>query len=280
MEKLEGTIEAVTFRNEDTGFSIKNIIPDCPRAIIYFLRYRYRWSVKRVNKKRRLPIMDAYKKEFIEFMVRSKVLTFGDFVTKSGRKTPFFINTGNYSTGSQLEKLGRYYAEAVNKNLGTDFNVLFGPAYKGIPLAVATSIALSAHHQHNVSFCFNRKEAKDHGEGGVVVGHKFRAGDKAVIIEDVTTAGTSVRESVPIIKNNTGADVVGLVVSVDRMERGTGTKSALNELRDEFGIRAFAIVNIEEIVSYLHNREIDGTVVLNDEIMERIKEYRKLYACS
>lgn len=224
--------------------------------------------------------MDAYKKEFIEFMVRSKVLTFGDFVTKSGRKTPFFINTGNYSTGSQLEKLGRYYAEAVNKNLGTDFNVLFGPAYKGIPLAVATSIALSAHHQHNVSFCFNRKEAKDHGEGGVVVGHKFRAGDKAVIIEDVTTAGTSVRESVPIIKNNTGADVVGLVVSVDRMERGTGTKSALNELRDEFGIRAFAIVNIEEIVSYLHNREIDGTVVLNDKIMERIKEYRKLYACS
>ncbi|MCL2183939.1 MAG: orotate phosphoribosyltransferase [Chitinispirillia bacterium] len=223
--------------------------------------------------------MDQYKKEFIEFMVRSKVLTFGDFVTKSGRKTPFFINTGNYSTGAQLEQLGRYYAQALVENLGEGFNVLFGPAYKGIPLAVTTSVALNACYSRNVSFCFNRKEAKDHGEGGVMVGHKLKAGDKVVIIEDVTTAGTSVRESVPILKNNTGAEVAGLVVSVDRMERGTGAKSALAELRDEFGFAAFPIVNIDEIVGYLHNKDVDGAVVITDEVMGRIREYRKEYGC-
>jgi len=224
--------------------------------------------------------MEQYKKEFIEFMVRSKVLTFGDFTTKSGRKTPFFINTGNYSTGAQLEKLGQYYAEALARNLGDGFNVLFGPAYKGIPLAVAASVALNARHSRDVSFCFNRKEAKDHGEGGVMIGHKLRAGDRVVIIEDVTTAGTSVRESVPLLSGSTGAQVVGLVVSVDRMERGTGTKSALAELRDEFGFQAFPIVNIDEIVEYLHNREVDGAVVINDEILGRIREYRKEYGCS
>jgi orotate phosphoribosyltransferase len=223
--------------------------------------------------------MDKYKEEFIEFMVRSKVLTFGDFVTKSGRKTPFFINTGNYCTGAQLEKLGRYYAEALDRNLGGGYNVLFGPAYKGIPLAVTASSALSVHYGRDVGFCFNRKEAKDHGEGGVMVGHKLKGGDKVVIIEDVTTAGTSVRESVPLIKSYAGAEVVGLVVSVDRMERGTGPKSALAELRDEFRFAAFSIVNIEEIVGYLHNREIDGAVVLNDEIMQRINEYRSVYGC-
>ncbi|MDR3012205.1 MAG: orotate phosphoribosyltransferase [Chitinispirillales bacterium] len=224
--------------------------------------------------------MDQYKKDFIEFMVDSKVLTFGDFVTKSGRRTPFFINTGNYSTGRQLEKLGRYYAEALERNVGDGFNVLYGPAYKGIPLAVAASIALNAYYSRDISFCFNRKEAKDHGEGGVMIGHKLAVGDRVVIIEDVTTAGTSVRESVPLLTNNTGAEVIGLVVSVDRMERGTGAKSALAELRDEFGINTFAIVNIDEIVSYLHNKEIGGAIVLNDEIFGRIGEYREKYGCS
>jgi orotate phosphoribosyltransferase len=211
-------------------------------------------------------------------MVRSKVLAFGDFVTKSGRKTPFFINTGNYSTGGQMGKLGRYYAEAIIRNMGddNDFNVLYGPAYKGIPLAVAASIALGSDYSRDVSFCFNRKEAKDHGEGGSLIGRKLGRGDKAVIIEDVATAGTSVRESVPIIRN-TGADVVGLVVSVDRMERGAGPESALEELRGEFGIRTFSIVNIEEVVGYLHNKEIDGAVVLDDDIFGRIAEYRKIY---
>ncbi|MDR0330305.1 MAG: orotate phosphoribosyltransferase [Chitinispirillales bacterium] len=224
--------------------------------------------------------MDQYKKDFIDFMVRSKALTFGDFVTKSGRKTPFFINTGNYSTGAQLERLGLYYAEALRQHLGNGFNVLFGPAYKGIPLAVAASMALSARYSHNVSFCFNRKEAKDHGEGGAMVGHRLCAGDRVVIIEDVATAGTSVRESVPLLANNTGAKVVGLVVSVDRMERGTGEKSALAELRGEFGFSAFSIVNIDEIVEHLHNREIDGVIALTDGLVKRIEEYRKEYGCS
>jgi len=223
--------------------------------------------------------MEQYKKDFIEFMVRSKALTFGDFVTKSGRRTPFFINTGNYNTGSRLASLGCYYAEALRQNLRDGFDVLFGPAYKGIPLAAAASIALSAHYSHDVSFCFNRKEAKDHGEGGAMVGHKLRSGDRVVIIEDVVTAGTSVRESVPIIKSFAGAEAVGLVVSVDRMERGVGDRSALVELREEFGIAAFSIVNIDEIVEYLHNRDVDGAVVVDDAIAGRISEYRREYGC-
>jgi len=223
--------------------------------------------------------MEQYKKDFIDFMVRSKALTFGDFVTKSGRRTPFFINTGSYSSGSQLAQLGRCYAEALCQNLPDGFDVLFGPAYKGIPLAAAASIALSAHYSRDVSFCFNRKEAKDHGEGGAMVGHRLRAGDRVVIIEDVVTAGTSVRESVPLISSHAGAKVVGLAVSVDRMERGAGSVSALAELKEEFGIAAFSIVNIDEIVEHLHNREIDGAVVLDDATAGRIAEYRREYGC-
>ncbi len=221
--------------------------------------------------------MLQYKQQFIEFMVRSGVLTFGDFVTKSGRKTPFFINTGNYRTGAQLVKLGQYYAEAVINNPGLQFNVLFGPAYKGIPLAVSTSMILSEKFNQDVAFCFNRKEAKDHGEGGTLIGHKLKNGDKVLIIEDVTTAGTSVRESIPMLKSIADVTIAGLVVSVDRMERGTGTKGALSELKDEFNIPAFSIVSLAEIIEHLHNREIDGTVVLNNDILERIHEYRKLY---
>ncbi len=188
--------------------------------------------------------MLPYKQQFIEFMVRSGVLTFGDFVTKSGRKTPFFINTGNYKTGAQLVKLGQYYAEAVVNNLGSQYNVLFGPAYKGIPLAVSTSMILSEKFNQDVAFCFNRKEAKDHGEGGTLIGHKLKNGDKVLIIEDVTTAGTSVRESIPMLKAIADVTIAGLVVSVDRMEKGTGTKGALTELKDEFNIPAFSIVSL------------------------------------
>ncbi len=224
--------------------------------------------------------MEQYKEEFIEFMVRSKVLTFGDFVTKSGRKTPFFINTGNYSTGEQLHKLGQYYAEALHEKMGGSFDVLFGPAYKGIPLAVTTAVALQTKYNQNVSFCFNRKEAKDHGEGGTMVGCKLSAGNRVVIIEDVTTAGTSVRESVPLLKRTSGVEVAGLVVSVDRMEKGTGQKSALSELREEFGITTFAIVTLDEIVAYLHNREIDRKVILDDQILQRIKQYREVYGAN
>lgn len=220
--------------------------------------------------------MEEYKKQFIEFMVDSGVLTFGDFVTKSGRKTPFFINTGNYKTGAQLVKLGQFYAEAIVSNL-TSIDVLFGPAYKGIPLAVSTSMILSQKFGKDVSFCFNRKEAKDHGEGGSLIGHKLKSGDKVLIIEDVTTAGTSVRESIPLLRSIADVSIAGLVVSVDRMERGTGSKGALSELRDEFSIPAFSIVSLSEIIEHLHNKKIAGKVILDDEILAKINEYRKLY---
>jgi orotate phosphoribosyltransferase len=166
--------------------------------------------------------MEQYKQEFIEFMVRCKVLTFGDFVTKSGRKTPYFINTGNYKTGGQIARLGEFYAEAIQRRVGKDFNVLFGPAYKGIPLAVSAAIALAKKFDHDVSVCFNRKEAKDHGEGGSIIGHKLSDGDRVVLIDDVTTAGTSVRESTAVISAAAAVVFRALVVSIDRMEKGAG----------------------------------------------------------
>jgi orotate phosphoribosyltransferase len=221
--------------------------------------------------------MEKYKQEFIEFMVRSNVLTFGDFVTKSGRSTPFFINTGNYDCGSQLQKLGEFYAASIKEHLGDSFDVLYGPAYKGIPLAVAASMALASNHGKNVSFCFNRKEAKDHGEGGNLIGHKLKNNERVVIIEDVITAGTSVRESIPVLKAAAQVQISGLVVSVDRMEKGKTKKSALSELREEFGLNAFAIVTLDEVTGFLHNREIDGKVVLDDLILDRINKYREVY---
>jgi orotate phosphoribosyltransferase len=221
--------------------------------------------------------MEQYKKEFIEFMVRSGVLTFGDFITKSGRPTPFFINTGNYRTGSQIGRLGEFYAAAISKQLGRDFDVLYGPAYKGIPLVVSTAAALAARYGHDVAYCFNRKEPKDHGEGGVFVGHIPHAGDRVVIVEDVVTSGISVRESMMLLTKTAAAGVRGLVVSVNRMERGTGGTNALAELADEFKITAFAIVTIDEVTSFLHNRPIDGKVVLTDPLMKKIADYRRAF---
>ena len=221
----------------------------------------------------------TYKEEFIEFMVRSGVLTFGDFTTKSGRKTPFFINTGNYDTGEQMGKLGYYYAKALNSALGADFDCLFGPAYKGIPLAVTASISLSQDFNHNATFCFNRKEAKDHGEGGTIVGHKLQDGETVVIIEDVTTAGTSIRESVPLLKAAADVNIKALVVSVDRQERGTTEKSALAQIQEEFGIQPVPIVTLDEIVAYLYKKEIDGKVAIDDKMLKRITAYRAEYGC-
>ena len=218
-------------------------------------------------------VMENYKKTFIEFMVRSGVLTFGDFTTKSGRRTPFFINTGNYNTGSQMRQLGEFYARALRDHLGDGYDCLFGPAYKGIPLVTATSVALAAHNRET-TFCFNRKEIKDHGEGGSLVGHKPKAGDRIVIVEDVTTAGTSIRESVPLLKSIAPVEITALVVSVDRMEKGTGNRSALAELEEEFGLKAIPIVTLDEIITHLQGREIDGTVVLTNAIRQRIEVYR------
>ena len=219
----------------------------------------------------------SYKAGFIELMVRSGVLTFGDFTTKSGRKTPFFINTGNYRTGEQISKLGEFYAEAILHNIKDGFDVLYGPAYKGIPLAVAAASALYSKHNTNAAYCFNRKEAKDHGEGGTIIGHKLCEGDRVVIVEDVITAGTSVRESVPLLKAQARVEIPALLVSVDRMERGSGELTALQEVEDEFNIRTHSIVNIDEIVAYLYNRPVDGKIVLDDTMKSRIDEYRAQY---
>ncbi len=223
--------------------------------------------------------MEKYKEQFIEFMVEADVLTFGDFVTKSGRKTPYFINTGRYRTGEQIEKLGEFYAEAICSTFGDEFTVLFGPAYKGIPLVVTTAIAL-AQKGRKTSFCFNRKEVKDHGEGGNLIGHSLTDNDKVLIVEDVTTAGTSIRETVPLLRQSAHITLAGLIVSVDRMEKGKGERGALYELSEEFNMTTAAIVTIDEIASYLHNRSINGTIILDDTTKHKINAYRVTYGAS
>lgn len=221
--------------------------------------------------------MDQYKLDFIEFMVDSGVLTFGDFTTKSGRKTPFFINSGNYRTGRQLNMLGDYYAKAIKDQFGTDFDILFGPAYKGIPLSVTTSVSLAQSYGANVAFCANRKEVKDHGDTGVLLGSQLKDGDKVLIIEDVTTAGTSIYETMPLLKAQANVNVLGLIISVDRMEKGKGNKSALAELKEAFGFETCAIVTMEEVVEYLYNRPIDGKVYIDDAMKATIDAYYDQY---
>jgi orotate phosphoribosyltransferase len=223
-------------------------------------------------------VMEDYQREFIEFMVRCEVLRFGDFTAKSGRKTPYFIDAGRYRTGAQLSQLARYYARAIRHEFGRDFDVLFGPAYKGIPLAAATALVLHDDHAVDVGFCFNRKEAKDHGEGGNLIGHALKSGDRVLIIEDVTTAGSSIRETVPLLMAAAAVSLVGLVVSVDRMERGTGPKSALAEIRETYGMRTRAIVTIEDVISHLREHSVDGTHVLNDATYRRLLDYREQHA--
>ena len=221
--------------------------------------------------------MDAYKKEFIEFMVDCQVLKFGDFVTKSGRKTPFFVNTGFYRTGAQLRKLGGYYAEAIKEKFGLDFDVLFGPAYKGIPLSVAAAVAISEKYDTDIRYCSNRKEVKDHGDKGILLGSPINDGDRVVIIEDVTTAGTSIEETLPIIKAQGNVDPIGLVVSVDRMERGKGTKSALSEIEEKYGLKTTAIVTMAEVVEHLYNKEYKGKVIIDDKLKAAIDAYYEQY---
>lgn len=221
--------------------------------------------------------MEQYKKEFIEFMIDCNVLKFGDFVTKSGRKTPFFVNTGFYRTGSQLKRLGEYYAEAVNSEFGLDFDVLFGPAYKGIPLTVAATMAIADRYDEDIRYCSNRKEIKDHGDKGILLGSPIEDGDKVVIIEDVTTAGTSIEETLPIIKAQGNVNVVGMVVSVDRMERGQGTRSALKEIEEKYGFKTTAIVTMEEVVEHLYNKPYKGKVIIDDTLKAAIDAYYEQY---
>lgn len=221
--------------------------------------------------------MEAYKQEFIEFMVESQVLKFGDFTLKSGRKSPFFMNAGAYVTGSQLRKLGEYYARAIHDHFGLDFDVLFGPAYKGIPLAVATAMAISELYGKDVRYSSNRKEEKDHGDAGILLGSKLKDGDRVVMIEDVTTSGKSIEETFPILKAQGDVEIMGLIVSLNRMERGKGEKSALEEIKDLYGFSAAAIVNMAEVTEYLYNRECQGKVLIDDGIKERLDAYYAQY---
>ena len=220
--------------------------------------------------------MERYKEEFIEFMIDCNVLKFGDFVTKSGRKTPFFVNTGFYRSGSQLARLGKYYAKAINEKFGLDFDILFGPAYKGIPLTVATTMAISEEYGKDIKYCSNRKEVKDHGDTGILLGSPISDNDKVIIIEDVTTAGTSIKETLPIIKAQGNVSVLGLCVSVDRMERGE-KKSALTEIEENYGLKTTAIVTMAEVVEHLYNKPYKGKVIIDDEIKGRIDAYYEQY---
>lgn len=221
--------------------------------------------------------MEQYKKEFIEFMVDCGVLKFGDFVTKSGRNTPFFINTGFYRTGSQLRKLSSYYARAIHDKFGLEFDVLFGPAYKGIPLSVATSMAISEKYDVDIKYCSNRKEEKDHGDGGILLGSPLADGDRIIIIEDVTTSGKSIEETYPILKAQANVNPIGLVISVNRMEKGKTEKSALEEIEEKYGLKTTAIVTMDEVISHLYNKPYKGKVIIDDKIKESIEEYYEKY---
>ena len=221
--------------------------------------------------------MEQYKQEFIEFMVESHVLKFGEFTLKSGRKSPFFMNAGAYVTGSQLRRLGQYYAKAIHEHYGDDFDVLFGPAYKGIPLSVATTIAYSELYGKDIRYCSNRKEVKDHGDTGILLGSQMKDGDRVVIIEDVTTSGKSIEETYPIIKAQGTVEVVGLMVSLNRMERGKGEKSALEEVQELYGFKANAIVTMADVVEHLYNKECQGQVVIDDKIKAAIDAYYEQY---
>src|SRR5574344_1335198 len=220
--------------------------------------------------------MEQYKKEFINFMVECKVLKFGSFTLKSGRHSPFFMNAGAYVTGSQLARLGEYYAQAIHSNFGHDFDVLFGPAYKGIPLSVATVIAYDKLYGKQIKYCSNRKEVKDHGDTGILLGSPIKDGDKVVIIEDVTTSGKSIEETFPIIKAQGDVTIKGLMVSLNRMEVGLGGKvSALDEIKEKYGFEAKAIVTMAEVVEHLYNKPYKGKIVIEDNIKAALDEYYK-----
>lgn len=215
--------------------------------------------------------------DFVDFLLQSGVLTFGDFKTKSGRRTPYFLDFARFERGSELLRLGAFYARTIRARLGQDFDVLFGPAYKGIPLVVASASALASQYGHDVSFCFNRKEAKDHGEGGRLVGHKLADGERVVIVEDVTTAGTSIRETVPLLRAAARVRLAALVVAVDRQERGQGERSATSELEAEFGMPCYAIATIDEIVTSLTSETRAGRTRLDEPTLARIRAYRAEY---
>lgn len=223
--------------------------------------------------------MEAYKQEFIDFMVESDVLKFGDFTLKSGRKSPFFMNAGAYVTGTQLMRLGEYYAKAIHETYGDDFDVLFGPAYKGIPISVVTAVAYAKLYGKEVRYCSDRKEEKDHGaDKGSFLGSKLKDGDRVVMIEDVTTSGKSMEETVPKVKGAANVEIVGLMVSLDRMEVGKGgVKCALDEVHDLYGFETNAIVTMKEVIEHLYNKEYKGKVIIDDTLKAAIDAYYEQY---
>ena len=216
--------------------------------------------------------MEAYKQEFVDFMLESNVLKFGDFTLKSGRKSPFFMNAGLYITGSQLMRLGEYYAKAIHEKYGDDFDIIFGPAYKGIPISVATAIAYSKLYGKEVRYCSNRKEAKDHGDVGILLGSPIKDGDRVVVVEDVTTSGKSMEETIPILKAQGDIKILGLMVSLNRCERGKGDKGALDEIKELYGFETNAIVAMDEIIDYLYEKK-----VIDDELKGRLDAYYAEY---
>ena len=231
----------------------------------------------------------SYKEDFVQFMVRSGVLLFGDFTTKSGRKTPYFVNTGNYKTGAQAAKLGEYYARNIQEHVEGKIDALFGPAYKGIPLAVAAGISMYNLFDRDINYCFNRKEVKDHGEGGSMVGYKLQDGDRVLIVEDVIGEGAVVQGGAdregevapePEVVEELGAadiEIAGMVISVDRMEKGKGEKTAIQEVYEEFGIVTYPIVTVREIIEILHNNPVDGKVYIDDEMKAKMEAYMEQY---
>ncbi len=223
--------------------------------------------------------MDQYKKEFIEFMVESGVLQFGDFTLKSGRRSPFFMNAGLYVTGSQLTRLGEYYAQAIHNRFGDDFDILFGPAYKGIPLSVVTAMAYSRLYGKEIRYCSNRKEIKDHGDAGIMLGSPLKDGDRVIIIEDVTTSGKSIKETFPIITSQADIQIKGMMVSLNRMECGLESKekTALDQIREEYGFEADAIVTMEDVIELLYNKEINGKILIDEDIKTRLDAYYAEY---
>ena len=217
-----------------------------------------------------------FRQEFIEFALAQNVLRFGEFKTKAGRLSPYFFNAGLFNDGAALDRLSQFYAKAILAN-GLEIDMLFGPAYKGIPLVAVSALAL-AQAGRNLPFAFNRKEVKDHGDTGILLGSKLKDGDRVVMIEDVTTSGKSIEETFPIIKAQADVEIKGLMVSLNRMERGLSSdKSALHEIKEKYGIDARAIVNMDEVVEHLYNRPCQGQVVIDDEIKKAIDAYYKEY---
>ena len=223
--------------------------------------------------------MLKFKEDLILFLVRAGALRFGEFTTKSGRQSPYFINAGSFRSGEHIETLGNFYADCImsTEGVGADFDILLGPAYKGIPLCISAACALYRKYGLNKEYCFNRKEAKGHGEGGVFVGAPLNDGNKLILIEDVVSAGTAVREIMPLIRASADVVLKDMFIMADRMEIGYNGKTAAQEIKEEFGISVHPIVNVREIIDLLYNRDVDGKVILGDKERDSMERYLEIY---